>query len=206
MRISIILGHPKPGSFNHAIAATARDTLATAGHDVILHDLQAEGFDPVLPPDETVRDAKLPPDIQRHCDEALAADAFVIVHPNWWGQPPAILKGWFDRVMRMGLAYRFGPNAKGEIGPIGLLRARQAIVFTTANTPQAVDLARYGDPLQNLWTRCMLEFVGIPHVRRISFDPVIVSTPEQRAAWLADVRQHMTELAQSLSQPQTPAN
>jgi len=195
MRFSLILAHPRPGSFNHAVAQTARVTLEASGHEVVFHDLQAEGFDPVLPPEELSREAILDPVVQRHCDELRAAEALVIVHPNWWGQPPAILKGWADRVLRMGIAYRFGANAQGQIGPIGLLRIRQAWVFTTANTPQATDVALYGDPLENLWTRCVLQFVGIPQVERVNYAPLIVSTPEQRAAWLADVRQRLSAIS-----------
>ena len=49
MEISVILGHPDRGSFNHAIAQTACRALEFAGHAVCFHDLYAEGFDPLLP-------------------------------------------------------------------------------------------------------------------------------------------------------------
>jgi len=52
MRISIILGHPRPDRFNHALARVAAETAARAGHEVHFHDLQAEGFEPVLLPAE----------------------------------------------------------------------------------------------------------------------------------------------------------
>ena len=52
------------------------------------------------------REARLPPPIRQHCDEIAEADGIVVVHPNWWGQPPAMLKGWIDRVLRVGVAYR----------------------------------------------------------------------------------------------------
>lgn len=187
MRVSLILGHPKIGSFNHAIAATAQQALAAAGWQCTFHDLYAEGFDPLLPPEELARGAVLPPEIQRHCDEIVAADAIVIVHPNWWGQPPAILRGWQDRVLRMGIAYRFGTNEKGEPGVIGLLKARWALVFTTSNTPREQEVALYGDPLDNLWKRCVLQFCGVRKVVRHNFESVIMSSPPQRKQWLADV-------------------
>ncbi|MDP2045885.1 MAG: NAD(P)H-dependent oxidoreductase, partial [Deltaproteobacteria bacterium] len=91
--ISLILAHPRHGSFNHAIAATAAHTLETQGHEVRFHDLCQENFDPVLLAPELEREAFLHSDLAHHCREIAQAQGIVIVHPNWWGQPPAILKG-----------------------------------------------------------------------------------------------------------------
>jgi putative NADPH-quinone reductase len=89
LKISLILAHPNPASFNHAIARAARQTLEDQGHRVCWHDLYSEGFDPLLPGDEIDQDAPLPEFLQAHCRELSQADGLVIVHPNWWGQPPA---------------------------------------------------------------------------------------------------------------------
>ena len=59
------------------------------------------------------------------------------MHPNWWSQPPAILNGWLDRVVRPGVAYEFRKDDAGRSLPVGLLRARAAVVLNTANVPQA---------------------------------------------------------------------
>lgn len=197
MKASIILAHPKSGSFNHALAEVARKTLVHAGWQVCYHDLYVEGFDPLLPPDELVRGAVLPPEIQRHCEEIVSADGVVFVHPNWWGQPPAILKGWQDRVLRMGLAYKFVVNDKGEGVPVGLLAAKWAVVLTTSNTPAEKEAAMFGDPLQNLWTRCVLEFCGVKQVIRRNYDVVITSTPQQRSDWLQDAASLVMQSARS---------
>ena len=102
MNISIILAHPNPGSFNHAIANTAAEALRQNGHKVVLHDLYQEQFPPLLSAAELQTNAKLDPVIAGHCKEIAGADGIIIVHPNWWGMPPAILKGWIDRVLRHG--------------------------------------------------------------------------------------------------------
>ncbi len=83
MNILVILGHPDPGSFNHAIAHAVAGALREQGHEVTLRDLHAEGFDPILPAAEIPKGAALPPAIQEHCDQLAAADGLVIVHPNW---------------------------------------------------------------------------------------------------------------------------
>lgn len=192
MQILIVLAHPKPGSFNHALAHTLFQRLQQAGHQVSLRDLYAEGFDPLFTPDELLRSHMPDPVIREHADLLLNADGIIVIHPNWWSQAPAILKGWLDRVLRAGEAYRFGTNDKGEGVIIGLLKARAALVFTTSNTPLEVELACYGDPLDNFWKRCVWGFCGIHQVIRRNFEPVIISTNEQRQAWLAEA----TTLAQ----------
>jgi putative NADPH-quinone reductase len=68
MKILVILGHPKAGSFNHAIAEAAIRALDDIGHEVVFHDLYQEGFDPVLPHEEISKGA-LDPVIAKHCDE-----------------------------------------------------------------------------------------------------------------------------------------
>jgi putative NADPH-quinone reductase len=195
MKVSVILGHPHKGSFNHAIAETIVETLQRSDHTVWYHDLYAEGFDPILPHEEIPRGAPLDPVIRRHCDEIAEADGIVIVHPNWWGQPPAILKGWIDRVLRVGVAYEFEEGDGGEGLPIGLLKARVALVFNTSNTPQERETEVFGDPLEGLWKTCIFDLCGVETFYRQMYRVIVTSTPQQRQTWLEDVRgiigQHM---------------
>ena len=189
MNISIILAHPNPGSINHAIASAAADTLRQNGHAVILHDLYQQHFPPLLSAAELQTNAKLDPPVAGHCTEIAAADGIIIVHPNWWGMPPAILKGWIDRVLRPEVAYRFVTDDKGEGVPVGLLKAKTAMVFNTANTPDERERDVFGDPLERLWKKCVFDLCGVKNVQRRTFSVVITSTPERRAQWLAEVRQ-----------------
>ncbi len=189
MPVSIILAHPDPNSFNHAIAATAERTLTEMGRKTRLHDLCAEGFDPVLPAAEMARGAVLPPLVARHCEEIGEAGGLILVHPNWWGMPPAMLKGWVDRVLRPGVAYEFLPGDGGEGVPVGLLRPITAVVFNTSNTPQERERAVFGDPLERTWRDCVLGFCGVRTVERRMFGVVCTSSPQQRAAWLEEVAQ-----------------
>ena len=107
MQVSVILAHPNRQSFNHAIAQTAIAQLRQNGHQVAFHDLYAEEFDPILPLGEIPKEASVFKEVERHCQEISSTDGIIIVHPNWWGQPPAILKGWVDRV-RSGEVERSG--------------------------------------------------------------------------------------------------
>ncbi|AGB01434.1 NAD(P)H-dependent oxidoreductase [Methanoregula formicica] len=193
MKISLILAHPRPGSFNHAIAGTAARVLHDAGHIVSVHDLYAEAFDPLLLSEEVPRDTLLPDDIAQHCAEIASADGIVIVHPDWWGMPPAILKGWIDRVLRPGVAYRFAETDSGDGIPAGLLKAKAAIVFNTSNTPWQREIEIFGDPLERLWKDCVLVFCGVPVVQRRMFGVVVTSTDAQRKAWLEEVSRLVSE-------------
>ena len=187
MKILVIVAHPNKASFNHAIAATCLEVLTDNGHELVGHDLYAEQFDPILPYAEFSRDAALPPDVQRHCDEVSRADGIVIIHPNWWGQPPAILKGWVDRVIRPGVAYEFLEGDTGGGVPRGLLKAKCAIIFNTSNTETRREKTVFGDPLEALWRDCIFDLCGIPNIHRRMFTVVVTSTEAQRKGWLSEV-------------------
>lgn len=193
MKVSVVLGHPKEGSFNHAIAERAVRTLRQDGHAVRYHDLYVEGFNPIATHEEIPKGAPLDPVIQRHCDEIVEADGIVVVHPNWWGQPPAILKGWVDRVMRVGVAYEFEEGDSGEGVPVGLLKAEVALVFNTSNTPEKREKEIFGDPLETLWNTCVFALCGVKRFHRNMYRVIVTSTLEQRRAWLQDVQRIVRE-------------
>ncbi len=189
MSISVILAHPDAHSFNHAIARAAAARIEANGHRVCFHDLYQEQFDPLLFGPEIPKVASLPTAIAHHCEEIATAQGIVIVHPNWWGQPPAILKGWVDRVIRPGVAYEFLEGDSGEGVPRGLLKARAAIVFNTSNTEAQRERAVFGDPLETIWKNCIFGLCGVADFQRRMFTVVVTSTDRQRQAWLDEVRQ-----------------
>jgi len=192
VNILVILAHPRKGSFNHAIAQTATQALCKAGHRVVFHDLWEKGFAPNLPAEEMADNDPVPPLIEQHCKQLSQADGIIVVHPNWWGQPPAILKGWVDRVVRPGVAYRFEETDSGEGIPIGLLRAKAAVVFNTSNTPPQREQAVFGDPLETIWKNCIFDLCGVKTFFRRTFSVVVTSSWQQRAQWLQEVEEVVT--------------
>ena len=88
--------------------------------------------------------------------------------------------------MRAGIAYRFLENDSGEGIPVGLLPARAALVFNTSDTPPDRELSAFGDPLDNVWKRCVFGLCGVHDFRRRTFSTVVDSTPERRREWLAE--------------------
>jgi putative NADPH-quinone reductase len=193
MNILLILAHPDKTSLNHAIAQTAAQTLQKVGHCVIFLVLYEEKFAPLMQATEIFSDKQLDVTIEQHCRELAQADGVVVVHPNWWGQPPAILKGWIDRVVRDEVAYRFVEGDSGEGVPVGLLKASKAVVFNTSNTNPERELRVFGDPLETLWKNCVFGLCGVKHVHRRMFTVVITSSEAQRKAWLAEVAKIIAE-------------
>ncbi len=192
MKALIVLAHQKPeGSFCGALAQLAKETLTAAGYEVTLKDLYAEHFDPILTADELAEPMEtLSGPIRADIQQVLDADFYVVIHPNWWGMPPAILKGWIDRAIRQGFCYAFTSE-----GVIRKLEGRKGVVFTTGNTPPEIEVSVNGDPLENLWKNIVFKTVGVDDFTRINFASVIMSTPEQRAEWLKQAKALIEEKA-----------
>ncbi|WP_188308108.1 NAD(P)H-dependent oxidoreductase [Streptomyces sp. CBMA123] len=97
-RIGVYLAHPRPGSLNRALYDAVVAELLGRGCDVRAHDLYAEGFPPLLTAEETgtvaAADESADPQLALHRAEVAGLDALVLIHPNWWGMPPAVLTGW----------------------------------------------------------------------------------------------------------------
>jgi putative NADPH-quinone reductase len=187
MEISVILAHPYPESFNHAIYQTVLETLKKNGHQIRAHNLYEEGFNPLLEGSELATGETSDPLVLQHRKEIKKAQGIVIIHPNWWGQPPAILKGWTDRVLRSGVAYQFAEDDDGSGVPEGLLVADAALVFNTSNTPKEREIQVFGDPLERIWRDCVFDFCGIKNYYRKMFRVVASSTFDERKQWLEEV-------------------
>ena len=187
MNALLIIANPGESSFSHAMADVAEHALIEHGYKLFRHDLYAEGFNPVQPTGEQSNSTSGDALVEQHCLDLQAADLILVFHPNWWSSPPAILKGWLDRVFRLNTAYAYPPGVGYEGVPVGLLTARKALVFNTSNTPQEREAAVFGDPLESLWRTSVFGLCGVNEVVRRVFAPIASSTPAQRQLWLTEV-------------------
>ena len=183
----IVVANPNPDSLSHAMAQAARHLLDEQAYRIAWHDLYAEKFDPVQPTGEQANVSSSDPLVEEHCSELARADLVLVFHPNWWGQPPAIMKGWIDRVFRLDTAYGYPQGVTPDGVPRGLLVARHAFIFNTSNTPAERERLLFGDPLDVLWKRCVFGLCGVDAVTRRMVGPVSGSTAEQRSGWIKDV-------------------
>ncbi|HZG75911.1 MAG TPA: NAD(P)H-dependent oxidoreductase [Paenibacillus sp.] len=178
MNIVLISAHPNPNSLNGAIRDTIRRGFADAGHDVRDIDLYADAFDPVLVVNETRRrrDLHLDPDTARYRELLAWADRLVFVYPVWWQGPPAMLKGFFDRVLAANFAYSFKGKRKGALLPDGLFRGKRAWVVYTTDTPRWL---AWIDPGYLAIKHYVLQYVGIGRIRRSMIASVKRKTRER---------------------------
>jgi putative NADPH-quinone reductase len=120
MRVVVVVAHPDPDSFNHAIASTAISSLTRAGHAVTVLDLYAEEFRTAMSRDEQQAYYSdrplLDPTAERHAGIIKQAEALVFVYPTWWSTVPAILKGWLERVMVPGVGFLFDERQRVRRG------------------------------------------------------------------------------------------
>lgn len=187
MNALLVIANPNAASFSHAMANVAEEVLSKSGCTIFRHDLYSEQFNPVQPTGEALNTISEDLLVEQHCSELRSADLILIFHPNWWSQPPAILKGWIDRVFRLNTAYTYPEGVGYEGTPIGLLKARRALVFNSSNTPFEREVSVFGDPLDSLWRRSVFMLCGVSSVVRRMYGPVAGSTPRQREEWLDEV-------------------
>lgn len=189
----LLLAHPRAASYCHALAERISEQLLQQGHEVRAHDLYAERFDPILASYESHTSGDLiesvmtreeDPTIALHREELRQAQGLVVVHPNWWGMPPAILTGWVNRIVVPGVAYRLA-DATGHPEPLAPIQ--ELLVVNTSDTTDEREETLYHDPLASIWGNCIAPYLGGPRVTRRVLRPVTDATDEQRIAWLDEV-------------------
>jgi len=178
----VVLCHPNRTGFNQAVAAAAAEALK-ATHEVDFINLYEDGFDPVLPAPELPRKFSFDETVQRYNALVKAASVYVFAHPDWWGGPPALLKGFIDRVFRPGVAYEFEGFEFLSKQKVALLEGRKALVFTTTDyqAPEGED------PSAVIWKKNVFEYCGIGDARVHTFYDTYRSTYEARHAWIQAV-------------------
>ena len=193
MNVLMIFAHPYDKSLNYAIYRRALGALENNGHDVIAHDLYAENFDPVLKGYEAASDGP-PTDevIKLHAKHLTWADGIIVIHPTWWGQMPAILKGWVDRVIKNGIAFTFREDEDRNKQRVRLVKIKKALVINTANS-SAKKEEGLGMPLQNLWQKSVFSFLKVDDFHRKVFRIVSESTYGERVSWLDETEAFINE-------------
>lgn len=186
-------GAPAQASLVQSAADRVTAALGSAGAELIIHDLYAEGFDPVLVTDQVpdVDDVvggdtseQVDPLVARHAMELAEARALVVIHPDWWGKPPAIMTGWLDRVLMPALA--------GQRLP----RLRRLLVINT-RTPDRTgggDRAGDSDPLGMIWRESVGRHLASGQLERMVLrtdatdQEALLSAVTRASGWVAGGR------------------
>jgi putative NADPH-quinone reductase len=190
MKIYVLLGHPDHESFNGKIAETYAKAATQAGHEVRTQHLGQLQFDPILWKGYKLVQ-ELEPDLKDAQENILWCDKWVIIYPIWWGSMPALLKGFFDRTLYSGFAYKYHQN-----DPLWdkLLKGRSADVITTCDAPRIWIWWQYRNSDLNSVKRATLEFCGITPVRVMRIDRIRYKDEQKRLAILKQVETFVQKL------------
>ena len=136
MKINVVYAHPAADSYQASLHQRLVQTLSARGDEVVDFDLYEMKFNPAMQTEEWrghYDPSQTPKDLQVYIDALRWAEACVFCFPTWWSGMPAILKGYFDRVWRPGVAFEVPPDG-GLIKP-ALLNIRRIGVVTTCSSP-----------------------------------------------------------------------
>jgi len=192
MKVFIIYAHPFEGSFNKAILDNTLEGLKHAGHEYELIDLNGEGFNPVLTREELAKypaGEYLDPKVGEYLAMIKNAEHLIFIFPIWWGDVPAILKGFFDKVLLKIHTYDF----KGK-WPQGKLKGRSATVISTMNSPKIFYNLVGKAPIKHTVINGTLKLCGIKPVKWIEFSQVVSTSKIKRERMLDRVLDYFTNL------------
>lgn len=182
----VVFTHPGTDSFGHRIVEAYRAAVEAEGQEVVVRDLYALGFDPVL------RDAERPPlqaapadDVQAELDLLASASALVLVYPIWFGLPPAMLKGYVDRVL--GSDYTLGDlqDRRGQ----QVLQGKPLLSFSTSGASFAwLDRNEQVLSLRKIFDAYLWQGFGMMRSEHVRLDEVTSAmTATDAEAKLAEV-------------------
>lgn len=176
MHAHIVLAHPEPKSFNGHLVNVAQASLQDSGYRVTVSDLYSMNFDPCeksefyVNPQNSSRfnvqaeqryassQQTIPQDIKEEIEKLDSADLLILQYPMWWHLPPAMLKGWFDRVFLYGEVYT--SKKRFEAGRFKGKRAMLSVTVGTSRETYAYN-GRSGDINLMLWpVHFTLAYVG----------------------------------------------
>jgi NAD(P)H dehydrogenase (quinone) len=188
--------HDDPGSLNAALRTEARRMLASMGHTVADSDLYRMGFRPVLDerdfPDRALADrfvpnieirralanGTVPREIGAELEKLRAADLVVFQFPLWWSSVPAILKGWFDRV----LTFAHAADTEGGSGR-PYLRGKKVMLVTTLEAPEEVYAAGSQAGIRELLAPVSVNTLAYVGMTVLPLFVVYGATPDKTPAW-----------------------
>jgi NAD(P)H dehydrogenase (quinone) len=200
MKHAVVVAHPNPNSLCEAIAEAYRESVESLGQTVIVRDLYKLGFDPALKAGEIPKPSgyQFGADVVAERELLADVDVFALVYPLWFNAPPAMLKGYVDRVFSMG--FGFGPGLGGSEP---LLTGKSMISFTTSGAPD--DWVRETGALQALMTlfdRHVSQMCGLRMVDHVHTGGIVSNiTDEAVADILAKVRATVNEHFGGLDRP-----
>lgn len=178
--VTIVFTHPWHGSFNKAIQDVITSKLKEENKEFTIIDLPKDNFNPVLSEKELSvynKGEYLDPLVGKYQEILSKTTEIIFIFPIWWGTCPAILKGFFDKVLLFGFAYNY------ENGWNTLLKINKGVVITTSQG----ETARFKRAIEDIFIPDMLNSVGINNVKWVNNDNTSLGTNEERTEFLKQI-------------------
>jgi NAD(P)H dehydrogenase (quinone) len=182
MKHAVIFAHPNKASFTASVAGAYAEVAEALGHVVVRRDLYGMGFDPILDADELpfTKAFRPGPDVVRERGILKDANIIALVYPLWLNTPPAILKGYLERVFGYGFAY--------ERGAEPLLNGRKLISFSSSGAPlRWIQQTGNFEAIQLLFDKYFAAVCGMEFVDHVHSGSVVPGMREDAVAARLDV-------------------
>ena len=185
MKIVIVYNHPYEKSFCHALLTKTKEDALKSGHEVDIIDLNSDGFNPVMRSEDLLGFIKNNPAdslVIEYINRIKQADYLVFIFPIYWELMPAMMKGFFDKVICPGSFFNYKKSGFGMYNLMSNLK--KVTIITTMNTPKLIYRFIYGNALKYALIKGTFKKIGIKNVDWISFNMVKFSSKEKREKWL----------------------
>ncbi|WP_299315955.1 NAD(P)H-dependent oxidoreductase [uncultured Aquimarina sp.] len=179
----IINGHPDKESFNYALSDAYKKGAISSGTDIKEINIRELNFNPNLQFGYRKR-MELEPDLIAAQEKLIWANHIVWVYPVWWSSVPAIMKGFLDRILLPGFAFKKKENS---LLADKCLTGKSARIICTLDQPPWYYSLVYKSPSHNAIKKGTLHYIGVKKVRIITIGPIRLSKEKFRTKWLNKV-------------------
>lgn len=186
MKHLIVFADPNPNGFCRKIVKVLTETLHTAKKDVIVRDLYDLKFDPIMSEADMLiisKDDHMS-DVKEEQELIQDATVIVFVYPIWWMGPPAIMKGYFDRVLSRGFAYSIGEQGLER----GLEGKKAFIINTMGARVESYEKNGLIEAMRKLTDDCILEHVGMEVINHVYFGSISSADEKKQQEYLDEVK------------------
>lgn len=192
-RILIINGHPNKNSYCNALTKAYAQGAVKAGHEIAILNLHELNFNLNFNGSYSgEQKQELEADLKFAQEKITWANHLVIIHPVWWGSVPALLKGFFDKTLLPGFAFKY---KKDSAFWDMLLIGKTASIIYTSDTPPWFYKLFYHAPSVNMLRNRVLGFCGIKTISVVGVGPIRRSSQNFRESWITKIEKlgHMAK-------------
>ncbi|WP_311049656.1 NAD(P)H-dependent oxidoreductase [Enterococcus faecalis] len=187
MKTTIVFAHPWHGSFNKAILDQVTTKLKELNRDYNLIDLYKDKFNPALQEKDLAlfsQGLSTDPLVDRYIDMLKETDNIIFIFPIWWYEAPAIIKGFFDKVL---LVNRLGKYNDDRTKIIPFITMKKSIVITTSEVTTETLEKEQGDPIGTVLFKGVMENTGMFNRVWMNLGRINFISSEDRTAFLEQV-------------------